>query len=124
MLRVKSRLLPAFIGLIAGMLSTGKPACAQGSWTYIFSPNPSPEHSVLSGIAAASASDIWSVGSYDANPDPYETTNRTLIEHWDGNQWSIVPSPDVGPGWNALEAVAVVNAENVWAVGYWSEPNG
>lgn len=46
---------------------------------------------------------------------------HTLIEHWDGQQWSIVPSPDGKTGANALnelQSVAAVSAQNVWAVGY------
>src|SRR5207253_1359432 len=41
---------------------------------------------------------------------------RTLVEHWNGSQWSVVPSPN-GAGNNALNGVAAVSANDVWAVG-------
>src|SRR5205823_1750593 len=46
---------------------------------------------------------------------------RTLIEHWDGSRWSIVPSPN--HYWegdthvNFLSEIADSGATNVWAVG-------
>ena len=44
---------------------------------------------------------------------------RTLIEHWNGQQWSEVSSPNPGgPGTsNALNAVVFTSASNGWAVG-------
>jgi hypothetical protein len=69
----------------------------------------------LLGIDAASDNDIWAVGY--AITDTY----HTLTMHWNGVAWSIVPSPDQRfPGQNvinALNAVAVVSATDVWAVG-------
>ena len=41
----------------------------------------------------------------------------TLILHWDGASWSVVPSPNVGSLGNHLEGVAAVSADDVWAVG-------
>jgi hypothetical protein len=42
---------------------------------------------------------------------------NTLIEHWNGSAWTIVPSPN-GSGFNSLEGVAVASSNDVWAVGY------
>ena len=39
-----------------------------------------------------------------------------MIEHWDGNQWNVVPSPNT-PDSSALEAVSAIASDNVWAVG-------
>jgi hypothetical protein len=45
---------------------------------------------LLKGETAMSTSDVWAVGDYYcSNGYP----SRTLIEHWDGTQWSVVPSP-------------------------------
>jgi hypothetical protein len=44
--------------------------------------------------------------------------SHTLIEHWNGSAWTIVPSPNVGSGNNSLAAVAARSANDVWAVGY------
>src|SRR5207248_3811435 len=43
---------------------------------------------------------------------------QTLFEHWDGNNWSVVSSPNPGSGLDFLFGVAAVSASNVWAVGY------
>ena len=41
-----------------------------------------------------------------------------MIEHWDRTSWTVVPSPNPNPqGNNGLGAVAVVSANDVWAVG-------
>src|SRR5438477_6536937 len=37
--------------------------------------------------------------------------------HWDGVQWAIVPSPNVGTTNNRLYAVVALSRDNVWAVG-------
>ena len=67
----------------------------------------------LSAVAAVTANNIWAVGSSS------NTTNssQTLIEHWTGSKWSTVKSPSPGSGIVSLVDVAVVSANNIWAVG-------
>ena len=67
----------------------------------------------LSGVAALSPSNAWTVGTYLTGGG-----FRTLIAHWDGASWRIVPSPNVGAGENTLTAVAARSATDIWAVGY------
>jgi hypothetical protein len=55
------------------------------------------------------------------------TTNNgkitTLIEHWNGTQWSVVPSPS--PGIDAeLSGVAATSASDAWAVGQFTPVGG
>ena len=45
--------------------------------------------------------------------------SRTLIEHWDGTAWTVVPSPNKGPFPNSLSGVTAVAPDDVWAVGTW-----
>jgi hypothetical protein len=45
----------------------------------------------LFGVAAAAANDVWAVG---AHGNPSNGAYLTLVEHWDGQQWSIVSSPN------------------------------
>ena len=40
----------------------------------------------------------------------------TLIEHYDGSAWSVVPAPPVA---GSLDAVAAIAADDVYAVGYY-----
>src|SRR5579859_1370986 len=83
------------------------------SWTVVSSPNPGTNSNALYGVAAVATTDIWAVGYYEnGNLAP-----QTLVEHWDGTSWTVVPSPNVGAGNNFLYGVAAVTATDVWAVG-------
>ena len=44
---------------------------------------------------------------------------QTLVEHWNGTAWTVVPSPNPGTNANFLNGVAAVSANDVWAVGYY-----
>lgn len=87
-------------------------------WTVISSPNESgADDSALVSVAAAATNDVWAVGNYQAGGGQYQW--NTLVEHWDGTQWSIVESPNVaGADENYLNAVTAVSSSDVWAVGY------
>jgi hypothetical protein len=85
------------------------------SWNIVPSLNPRNDIvSVLYSVSAVSANDVWAVGSSHNGSAP----SRTLIEHWDGTQWHIVPSPNPDSQLNELRGVAAISANNVWAVGY------
>jgi hypothetical protein len=87
-------------------------------WRIVDSPNVGQTSSVLYDVAIVSATDMWAVGYYISQSDDYQT----LIMRWDGNQWNLVPSPNVGDGDNALRGISVVSANDVWAVGEYSTP--
>ena len=84
------------------------------SWIVVSSPNTSPiQNNLLRGVTCNSASDCWAVGSYDNGG-----VLQTLIEHWDGNGWTIVPSPNTSASQsNFLSGVTCTSALNCWAVG-------
>jgi hypothetical protein len=42
---------------------------------------------------------------------------KTLIEHFNGTKWSVVPSPNPGKLRNILYGVAAISDSDVWAVG-------
>jgi len=44
---------------------------------------------------------------------------QTLIEQWNGTSWSVVSSPSPG----LLKGIAIVSANNIWAVGSVVDPN-
>jgi hypothetical protein len=108
-------------------------AASSPTWAVISSPNeevgspPSPTANQLNGVAAVSATDVWAVGSYEV-PSGSSQIAQTLIEHYDGSTWSIVPSPDALASngqatTNVLEAVSADSASDVWAVGYYMNLN-
>lgn len=85
------------------------------SWKVVASPNVGASDNSLTKVAVVSANDIWAVGSYVNSTN----INQTLIEHWDGSAWRVVPSPSIGTSDNSLGGVAIVSASNIWAVGYY-----
>jgi hypothetical protein len=82
--------------------------------------NPDVEY-VFHAIKANSPTDVWAVGESVNAAEP--SSAATLIEHYNGTAWSIVPSPSPGTG-AELTGVTTSNASNdVWAVGY-DTPSG
>lgn len=85
------------------------------AWTIVSSPSPAGSmNSQLTAIAASSPTDVWAVGSYYASSSSY---SQTLILHYNGTAWSVVPSPDRASTNNALEGVVIAGSA-AWAVGY------
>lgn len=93
------------------------PATAAGcqSWTGLQPPSAGTDGK-LSGVAVVSACDAWAVGA-DLNASQ---VRQTLIEHWDGSNWTVTPSPNLGPGNSELIAVRAESADDVWAVGFYA----
>jgi hypothetical protein len=83
-------------------------------WTVVPSPNKPAAFNALQSVAAVSPTDIWAVGYAGANQG---LPQQTLIEHWNGVLWSIVPSPNAGPSSNSLSTVTAISATSVWTVG-------
>ncbi len=105
---------PSFTGTgrLTGSINKTTPrAC--GSWGVVSSPNAGASDNQLFGVAAVSKSNIWTVGFYANSNQVYQT----LIEHWNGTNWSVVSSPNVGAGGNFLFGVAALSKSNIWAVG-------
>lgn len=90
------------------------------SWKVVSSPNGNNTGNVLSGISATSPTDIWAVGDLVAPNTPV----KTLVEHFDGAHWSVVPSPNPLPtgnlNQNVLLSVHANSANDVTAVGFLS----
>ena len=84
------------------------------SWSVVPSPDNGSYGSSLSGVSAISANDIWATGSYALTSSG---PNRTLIEHWDGTSWSMVPSLDPGSYTDSLSEVVALSTSDVWTVG-------
>jgi hypothetical protein len=87
------------------------------SWTIVPSGAlPRGSKGGLSGVVALSRNDIWAVGEYYHYPEGHET----LVEHWDGTRWRVVPSPNISTEYNAVNlfgAITAISADNIWAVG-------
>jgi hypothetical protein len=96
------------------------------SWQQVAVPSPSGAKSVsLSGVAEVSPANVWAVGEwFGKRKDAWGEDASTLVEHWDGSSWTIIPSlPPRGSA--TLSAVAPLSATNIWAVGgYETHPGG
>jgi hypothetical protein len=91
------------------------------SWSIVPSPNTSgTQTNILSSVTCTSASNCWAVGRYAAGTNGvFPTLIQTLIEHWDGTSWTIIPSPNTLPAEdNYLAGVTCASVADCWAVGY------
>src|SRR5439155_1566738 len=89
------------------------------SWKLVPSPNASSENQLI-GVTAISANDVWAVGYYQNYTTGYHVT---LIEHWDGSSWKVIPSPNASSE-NQLSGVTAVSANDVWAIGSYRNSTG
>jgi hypothetical protein len=89
------------------------------AWTTQASPNP-PSGGFFQGVAAASASDAWAVGMMGGGGpgNGNDPSDRTLIEHWNGSSWAVVPSPAISGPAGGLSRVSVLSPDDAWAVGW------
>jgi hypothetical protein len=111
-----------------GLQAVGAPGPATGTlvmhwdgaaWDVVPSPNVGDRSNVLNAVAVAAPDDVWAVGTARDTGGLY----RTLIAHWDGATWRIVPSPNAA-GENQLQAVAAVSRADVWATGASNDGTG
>jgi hypothetical protein len=98
-------------------------ATAQPIFNIQTSPSPNGHGNTLNAVATISRTDVWAVGFQNENQ---LNGSRTLTEHWDGQKWTVIPSPNPGSppscansnSGNMLNAVAGVASNDVWAVGF------
>jgi hypothetical protein len=87
------------------------------AWTVVPSPQPGGNYGTfLTGVSAVSSDDVWAVGETGGHTSGY---GETLIEHWDGTEWSVVPSPSPGE-WNYLADISADSGDDAWATGTFS----
>jgi len=93
------------------------------SWSLVASPNnvTSPtglmEDNYLSAVACGSTSECWAVGSYHVTSATGTYYSATLIERWNGNSWTIIPSPNINFPNDFIYAATCTSASDCWAVG-------
>jgi hypothetical protein len=93
------------------------------TWRRVPSPNPAGPAgtNIVRGIAATAPGNAWAVG-VDTSAAHY----RTMVLHWNGHAWKVVPSPNpAGPAAeNVLFAVTAPSKNDAWAVGDTFTQNG
>ena len=89
------------------------------TWSVVPSPNMGATYNFLRTVVASASSDVWAIGGWGASGPVLQT----LVEHWDGSTWSVVPSPNVGSFDNELLGEAMVSSDDIWAVGNYIQGN-
>jgi hypothetical protein len=82
-------------------------------WTVVPTPNTGSRHNYFYGVAAIASNDVWAVGGYGN----LTTQAQQLVQHWHGQNWTMVPTPILPTTYNELQAISAVSANDVWAVG-------
>jgi len=83
------------------------------AWHISKSPKLNTQRDILFSATAVSPQDVWAVGEQQLRSGVF----HTLVEHWNGSSWSVVPSPNPGTNGNHLFGVAQDGPDNIWAVG-------
>ena len=89
-------------------------------WTAFPLPNVGVQENVLYAVSMPTTGRAWAVGYYVSG----KFVQQTLIEHFDGTVWSVVPSPSPGALQNILFGVAAITDSDVWAVGAEQDASG
>lgn len=104
------------------------------SWTPtptpILGPLPGDGDSTFYAVKALATNDVWAAGWQEITGSGQFFGVEILAMHWDGAQWSIVPTPIPGAsvggpsGANGSHVTAIdgVASDDVWFVGMWQQP--
>jgi hypothetical protein len=91
------------------------------NWKSVATPNVGEGTNKLNAVLALAPNDVWAVGFSTPVAPPKQAATLTLIEHFDGASWTVVPSPKVGPNSvnqsNRLLGLTANSANDIWAFG-------
>jgi len=91
------------------------------NWKRVATPNVGKGTNKLNAVLALAPNDVWAVGFSTPVAPPKQAATLTLIEHFDGASWTVVPSPKVGPNSvnqsNRLLGLTANSANDIWAFG-------
>lgn len=81
-------------------------------WCVVTTPKLTPEDDSpqLSAISGDAPNDIWAVGSNSQ-------FKQALIEHWNGQRWTVAPLPALDSTVSSLSDVQAITPNDAWAVG-------
>ena len=98
------------------------------SWSTVSTPNVGSGNNTLEGVVALAPNNVWAVGYSTPEPPPQSPATLTLIEHFDGTSWSVVPSPNVGPAnsyqSNRLFGITANSPTDIYAFGSYFASDG
>jgi hypothetical protein len=98
------------------------------NWKSVATPNVGEGANKLNAVLALGPNDAWAVGFSTPGAPPRQAATLTLIEHFDGTSWAVVPSPNSGPGSanqsNRLFGLTANSANDIWAFGSYFAADG
>jgi len=101
----------SYTGAMPSSLNTNKHPLVEHwngtTWSVVPSPDGPGGDGVLTAISAASANDVWAVGT--------TSSVATLVEHWDGTDWKFVSGNETLK--TLLYGVTALSANDVWITG-------
>lgn len=83
------------------------------SWQLVSSPEVTGTFHSLYGLTVISSTDAWAVGDTSEQWDD-------LVEHWDGERWSVVPPAPVLTANASLSAIDATGSNDVWIAGSYA----
>jgi hypothetical protein len=98
------------------------------NWKSVATPNVGEGTNKLNAVLALAPNDVWAVGFSTPAAPPKQAATLTLIEHFDGTSWAVVPSPNVGQNSanqsNRLLGLTANSANDIWAFGSYFPADG
>jgi hypothetical protein len=98
------------------------------TWKRVATPNVGEGTNKLNAVLALAPNDAWAVGFSTPVAPPKQAATLTLIEHFDGTSWAVVPSPNIGPNSanqsNRLLGLTGNSANDIWAFGSYFVADG
>jgi hypothetical protein len=82
-------------------------------WSEVPSPPLADGFRDLTSVTAIASDDVWVAGSQSR----VGSHTKTLVEHWDGKQWRVIPTPNVPGADNHLSGIDAGSVGDIWAVG-------
>jgi hypothetical protein len=98
------------------------------NWKNVTTPNVGEGTNKLNAVLALAPNDAWAVGFSTPVAPPKQAATLTLIEHFDGTSWAVVPSPNVGSNGanqsNRLLGLTANSPNDIWAFGSYFMADG
>ena len=98
------------------------------NWVGAATPHVGEGENQLNAVLALAPNDAWAVGFSTPDAPPQQSATLTLIEHFDGTSWTVVPSPNVGPHSvyqsNRLLGLTASSPNDIWAFGSYFAADG
>jgi hypothetical protein len=88
-------------------------------WSAFALPNVGLNENALLSVSTLPSGEAWAVGYFADS----HYRQRTLIQHFDGSTWTVVPSPNPGAKQNLFYGVVALSGCDSWAVGGSQDAN-